>query len=97
MALRVRTGEGGIRKSTNLGEEVGLEEASVKFDDVPIGRGEGLNVDSMRLWRINMEVDGHPQTIGNAQDSCQGGIQLDSSDILVLSGSTSSCPLYPIS
>jgi hypothetical protein len=97
MALRVRTGEGGIRKSTNLGEEVGLEEASMKFDNIPIGRGEGLNVDGMRLWRINVKVDGYPQTIGYAQDSCQSRIQLDRGDVLVLSGSTSSCPLYSIS
>ena len=69
MALSLRTRECRIRKSTNLGQEVHLEEASMQLDNVPIGRGEGLNVDGMRLRRIDVEVDGHLQAIGDTQDS----------------------------
>ena len=64
MALSSR--EGRIRKSANLRQEVHLEEAGMELNDVPIGRGEGLNVDGMSLRRIDVEVDGHLQAIGDA-------------------------------
>lgn len=59
--------------AANLGEQVELEERGVQLDDLPITRGERLNVQGVSCRRIDVELNRHLKAGGLGRGTKGGG------------------------
>ena len=77
---RVRVGRVGER--AHLAEEVELEELCAQLDHLPIGRGQGLDVDGVRLRRVDVQDDADALALGQRNEARKHRVQLNCRDVV---------------
>lgn len=74
---------GGIRQSPNLRQEVKLQKCGMQLDDLPVIRGQGLDIYCMRQWRVGMDGCHDLLAFVQPQSIRQSRIKFDEGNVLL--------------